>query len=136
MSAESFGKPIPLEPGLEATVEKVIPTEWTLRSFDPRLPAVLSTPAMIGMMELAAAKAVQPALPVGSISVGTRIEVDHLKAVTAGVAVRARARFAGMHGKFLAFDVEARSGDMLIGRGRVYRAIVEMSRFSTGAGAT
>jgi fluoroacetyl-CoA thioesterase len=136
LSGEISGQPIPLEPGLEATIEKVIPAEWTLTSFDPRLPAVLSTPAMIGMMEVAAAKAVQPALPAGSISVGTRIEVDHLKAAPVGVTVRARARFAGMLGKFLAFDVEAHSGDLLIGRGRVYRAIVEMSRFSTGAGAS
>jgi fluoroacetyl-CoA thioesterase len=129
------GKAIALEPGLEAIVEKEIPAEWTLTSFDPRLPGVLSTPAMIGLMEVAAAKAVQPALPAGSISVGTRIEVDHLKAVPAGVTLRARARFIGMHGKFLAFDVEAHSGEMLVGRGRVFRAIVETRRFSKGAGA-
>jgi hypothetical protein len=35
--------------GLESSVEEVIPREWTLAAFDPRLPDVLSTPAMIGM---------------------------------------------------------------------------------------
>ena len=37
-------------PGLEATVEKVVPHEWTIAHFRGILPAVLSTPAMIGMM--------------------------------------------------------------------------------------
>jgi fluoroacetyl-CoA thioesterase len=123
-----------LTPGLEAEIEREVPPEWTLTAYDVRLPAVLSTPAMIGMMEIAAAKSVQSALPAGTISVGTRIEVDHLKAVPAGTLVRARARFTGMQGKFLAFDVEARAEDLVLGRGRVFRAIVEMSRFSTGAG--
>lgn len=65
--------------GLESAIEKVIPREWTLAHFNPELPAVLSTPAMIGMMEIAAAQAVQAELPAGAITVGTRIEVDHLE---------------------------------------------------------
>lgn len=134
MSAEAPQPSPPLTPGLEAEVEQAIPPEWTIAAYDSRLPAVLSTPAMIGMMEVAAAKAVQPALPPGSITVGTRIEVDHLKAVPAGARVRAHAKFLGMQGKYLTFDVEARVGELVIGRGRVFRAIVELSRFSSGTG--
>ena len=125
-----------LTPGLEAEIEREVPPEWTLTAYDARLPAVLSTPAMIGMMEVAAAKSVQSALPTGTISVGTRIEVDHLKSVPAGTLVRARARFTGMQGKFLAFEVEARAEKLVIGRGRVFRAIVDLSRFSNRAGVT
>jgi fluoroacetyl-CoA thioesterase len=120
-------------PGLEASVEKVIPFEWTISAYDPRLPAVLSTPAMIGMMEVAAAQAVMPALREGTITVGTRIEVDHLKAVSQGAAVRATARLAKHEGRFLVFDVEARSGEHVIGRGRVFRAIVEVAGFHARA---
>ena len=119
--------------GLEASVEKVIPHEWTLAAFDPRLPAVLSTPAMIGMMEIAASHAVLPELPPGAITVGTRIEVDHLKAVPGGTTVRATARLVKHEGRFLVFDVEARSGDHVLGRGRVFRAIVEPKKFTTQA---
>lgn len=121
--------------GAEATVEKVIPPEWTLAAFDPHLPPVLSTPAMIGMMEVAAAKAVQPFLPAGSITVGTRIEVDHLKAVSAGTLVYATARLARYEGRFLIFDVEARTETVTLGRGRVFRAIVEPKSFSARADA-
>ncbi len=111
--------------GLEAAVQRVVPREWTIASIDWRLPPVLSTPAMIGMMEIAAAKAVQSELPAGAITVGTRIEVDHLKAVTEGATVRAAARLVGYRGRFLVFKVEARSGKLLLGNGKVFRAIVD-----------
>jgi len=121
--------------GLEASVEKIVPPEWTLAAFDPRLPAVFSTPAMIGMMEIAASKAVMPDLPPGTITVGTRIEVDHLKAVPAGTEVRTTARLAEYRGRFLVFDVETRAGDIVLGRGRVFRALVEHRKFDAQAKA-
>ncbi|MGD0955390.1 MAG: hotdog domain-containing protein [Candidatus Acidiferrales bacterium] len=111
--------------GLEATVERVVLPEHTIRHINPNLPAVLSTPSMIGLMEYASVLAVLPELPPGAITVGTRIEVDHLKAVPPGAAVRAWAKLVEYRGRFLVFDVEARSGEHVIGRGRVFRAIVE-----------
>jgi fluoroacetyl-CoA thioesterase len=119
--------------GLEAAIEKIVPREWTLAHFNQELPAVLSTPAMIGMMEIAAAQAVQAELPAGAITVGTRIEVDHLKAVPEGTSVRATARLVEHKGRFMIFEVEASAGEHVIGRGRVYRAIVEPSRFHAKA---
>jgi fluoroacetyl-CoA thioesterase len=118
-----------LAPGLEAQYERVVPLEWTIAHYDLALPAVFSTPAMIGMMEMAAAQAVLPALPPGTLTVGTRIEVDHLKAALSGATVVAKARLVEVNGRFLTFEVEARRGDDLIGRGRVFRAIVEHARF-------
>jgi len=110
--------------GLEGTVERVVQHEHTIQALSPQLPAVLSTPTMIGLMEHATVMAITPELPPGSISVGTRIEVDHLKAVGPGAAVVAWAKFVEYRGRFLVFEVEARSGEHLIGRGRVFRAIV------------
>lgn len=121
--------------GLESAIEKVIPREWTLAHFNPELPAVLSTPAMIGMMEIAAAQAVQAELPAGAITVGTRIEVDHLEAVPEGTSVRATARLVEYRGRFMIFEVEASVGEHVIGRGRVYREIVEPSKFHAKAHA-
>ena len=90
---ETSERRIPL--GLEASIERVVPHEWTIAVYDPRLPAVFSTPAMIGMMEVAAANSLLSELPPGTISLGTRIEVDHLKAVHEGATVRATARLVG-----------------------------------------
>ncbi|MFZ0640805.1 MAG: hotdog domain-containing protein [Candidatus Acidiferrales bacterium] len=111
---------------LQASVEKVVEFQWTIAAYNPDLPAIFSTPAMIGLMEVAAAKAITPHLPAGTISVGTRIEVDHLKAVPQGTVVQAHARLIGYEGRFLAFEVEARAKDLVVGRGKVYRAIVTL----------
>jgi fluoroacetyl-CoA thioesterase len=111
--------------GLEARVERVVPYEWTIQAIDSRLPAVLSTPAMIGVMEHATSNAVREHLPPGAITVGTRIEVDHLKAVADGATIQVQAKLVAYQGRFLVFEVEARAGEHVIGRGRVFRAIVK-----------
>jgi len=124
--------PSSLSPGLEHTLEREVPLEFTLAHFDALLPPVFSTPAMIGLMEMAAARAVAPALGPGEITVGTRIEVDHLKACTVGERVRVWARYEGASGRFLSFEVTAHCGEKLIGRGRVFRAIVDPARLKAG----
>ena len=121
--------------GLSATVEREVAPEWTLAAYDPRWPDVLSTPAMIGLMEIAASLALEPELPPGSITVGTRIEVDHLKAVPRGAKIQASARLTGYQGRFMVFEAEARSGEHVIGRGRVFRALVEPKSFHAKASA-
>lgn len=132
VATKSSGSALP-RTGLEGTFEKIVPHEWTIRAYDPRLPDVLSTPAMIGMMEIAAGLAIQSDLPAGAITVGTRIEVDHLKAVPLGTLVKAAARLVKHKGRFMVFDVEARAGDHIIGRGRVFRAMVEPTKFHAKA---
>jgi predicted thioesterase len=124
------GNPLKIEPGLEGFCERVVSQELTLASVDPSWPAVFSTPAMIGMMELASSRAVRLSLPPGSITVGVRIEVDHVKAVPAGVTVTAISRLVEINGRRLTFEVEARSGADVIGRGRVFQSIVDHSRFN------
>jgi fluoroacetyl-CoA thioesterase len=120
--------PASLRPGLEHSVEHEVRLENTIAHYDSRLPAVLSTPDMIGIMEMAAGCAVESALAPGEITVGTRIEVDHLKACGVGDRVRVWARYEGAQGRFLSFEVTAHCGEKLIGRGRVFRAIVNPSR--------
>jgi len=121
--------PLKIELGLEGSCERVVVQEWTLANFNPEWPAIFSTPAMIGMMEMASSRAVSDALPPGSITVGVRIEVDHLKAVPVGSTVVAVSRLAEINGRRLIFEAEARSGADVIGRGRIFHAIVEYSRF-------
>jgi fluoroacetyl-CoA thioesterase len=111
--------------GLEGTAERVVELAHTIQAVNPALPPVFSTPMMVGLMEHATVKAISPELPPGAISVGTRIEVDHLKAVGPGATVVAWAKFIEYRGRFLVFEVEARSGEHLIGRGKVFRAIVQ-----------
>jgi len=127
------GIPEKIKPGLEGSCERVVTPEMTLAHVDPDWPAIFSTPAMIGLMELASSRAIQPALPAGSIQVGVRVEVDHLKAVPAGATVIADSKLVEIDGRRLIFEVEARSGAEVIGRGRIFHTIVEHSRFVANA---
>jgi predicted thioesterase len=126
-------RPKKIKPGLEGFCERVVSQEWTLAHFNPEWPAVFSTPAMIGMMEMASSLAIRPVLPPGSITVGVRIEVDHLKAVPVGATVNAISRLVEIDGRRLVFEVEARSGPDVIGRGRIFHTIVEHARFAAKA---
>lgn len=120
---------VALEPGLEGFCERVVSHDLTLANFNKDWPAVFSTPAMIGMMEMACSLAVRRALPPGSVTVGVRVEVDHLKAAPVGATVIAFSKLIEVHGRRLIFESEARSGEELIGRGRIFHAIVEHARF-------
>jgi fluoroacetyl-CoA thioesterase len=128
--SQRFAHESTLKPGLQGQFEADVPLEWTRAYFDKHLPAVFSTPAMIGMMEAASARAIAPMLPAGTLTVGTRIEVDHLKAVGIGSHVITTARLAEINGRFLTFEVEAHSNGVLIGRGRIFHAIVDHERFA------
>ena len=125
-----------IEPGIEGSIERTVPVEWTLVHYDPKLPAVFSTPAMIALMEIATSHTIQAFLPPGALTVGTRIEMDHLKAVPAGVTVIAKAKLVEVNGRRLIFEVEVSRGADVIGRGRIHRAIVDHARFHAIASET
>lgn len=96
-------------------------------------PPVYATSRMIGLMELAAARAMRAALRSGELSVGIRIDVQHTAATPIGLRVDAEAKFAGMEGKLFVFEVAARDVGGEIGRGIHRRAIVEEVRLVQGA---
>jgi predicted thioesterase len=96
-------------------------------------PAVLATTRMIGLMELAAARAMRPVLEPGELSVGVVVEVRHTAPTPRGAVVTARARFVGLEGKLYVFDVSAEDEAGEIGRGVHRRAVVDVQRLLAGA---
>lgn len=90
---------------------------------------VFATPAMIGLMEKAALSSVDPLLEPGQITVGIRVDVEHLAATPIGMEVVARSELMEIDGKRLVFRVEARDEQELIGRGTHERFIVNQERF-------
>ncbi|MFQ5926910.1 MAG: thioesterase family protein, partial [Terriglobia bacterium] len=119
-----------LRSGLKATLERKVEFRWTIAAYDRRLPPVLSTPAMIGWMEGAAAEILKPYLPKGSISVGTHINVSHCAPVGVGARVNFTAELTGMEGGRYRFRVAAHAGNTVLGEGSVERALVNLASFS------
>jgi predicted thioesterase len=120
-----------LRMGLTKTFTRPVEFRRTIAYYDKRLPPVLSTPSMIGQMEVAAALLLQPFLPRGAISVGTHINVSHRAPALLGERVVATARFQRAYQpknsrslRYL-FETEARVGKRLLGAGTVERAVVE-----------
>jgi predicted thioesterase len=89
---------------------------------------VVSTPSLIGFLEQTSHRAILPFVEPGEVSVGTRVEVDHLAAAFLGRAVVASTRVAAVEGRRITFEVEARQGEKLVMKGRHVRAIVSRDR--------
>jgi predicted thioesterase len=84
---------------------------------------------MVALMEMAAAAAVEAALPPGFSTVGTELQVRHLSATPPGMTVRAAARLIEVDGRRLGFRVEAWDEAGKIGEGSHGRFIVEDEKF-------
>jgi predicted thioesterase len=85
---------------------------------------VLSTPAMIMLMEMAAIEAVDPGLPAGFATVGFHVDVKHFAPAPLGSPVTARAKVTGVEGSKISFEVVAFCGDRKIGEGTHRRAVI------------
>lgn len=96
-------------------------------------PSVYATSKMIGLMELAAARAMRPALQEGELSVGVSLDIQHTAATPVGVEVVAEARYLGPEGKLHVFELIARDCGGEIGRGLHRRAVVAAQRLIQGA---
>jgi fluoroacetyl-CoA thioesterase len=87
---------------------------------------VLSTPAMIGMMERTAAMLVHPHLPEGQATVGFEVCVKHVRGASRGARCTARATLRKVvDGRKLFFDVEVVEGDEMIGVGSPQRRVID-----------
>ena len=91
---------------------------------------VFSTPSMIALMEKAAYTLVQESLAEGESTVGTQMNVDHVKASKIGETITAKAILTEIDGRKLTFDVSATdSAGNTIGRGVHTRFIIQVEKF-------
>jgi fluoroacetyl-CoA thioesterase len=114
-------KDIPL--GGENRIE-IMPEERHLASMAGNAGVdVVSTPSLIGFLEMASHGLVLPYCDADEISVGTRVEVDHLAAAHLGRPIIAQSRIVAVEKRRITFEVEARQDDRIIMKGRHGRAI-------------
>lgn len=91
---------------------------------------VFGTPFMIALMERATCRAVFPLLEENETTVGTNINVSHIKASASGTVIKASAVLAERDGKRLVFDVIAKEKNgTVIGKGKIERFVVYSDKF-------
>lgn len=91
--------------------------------------AVLSTPAMIGLIETTCLESVQPALEGTQTTVGTHVNVSHTGPANEGEEIRIKVRLEEIDRRRLNFKVEVFSPRGSISTGTHQRAVVDLSRF-------
>lgn len=91
---------------------------------------VLSTPQMIGHMEITCRNLVLPMLDPGHDTVGTHVDVYHLAAAPLGMEVTFRAEIASVDGRKVHFKVEAFDTKEKIGEGTHERMVINVHRFT------
>ena len=118
-----------LEVGMRGDASLVVGEEQTAAAFGAGGVHVFGTPMMIGLMENASWRLVQPELAEGETTVGTLVNVRHLAATPVGGHVTATAELIEIDGRRLVFHVSARDDNQLIGEGTHVRARVLLDRF-------
>ena len=118
---------MPLEPGLEDTYEFEVDDRLLTDVGGTLGFEVLSTPAMVAMMERTASMMVYPHLPEGKATVGFEVCVRHVAAAPKGSKCTARARLDEINdGRKLRFSVEVTSDDgRTIGVGTHERRMID-----------
>lgn len=122
-----------IEPGISAELQIEVSKETLASQWGSGIVEVFSTPAMIGLMEGAAEKAVRPYLDEGETTVGTWVSVKHLAPTPLGMKVRAVAVLQAVEGRRLSFKVEAWDEVERIGEGEHERFVVDRERFTQKA---
>ncbi len=91
--------------------------------------SVLSTPAMIGLMEHTALDSCVAHLDANEQTVGTMVHIWHRAAIPTGQPVIIRSKLIEQDRRKLLFEVTCVSGDKTIGDGTHERFVVDMSKF-------
>jgi len=94
------------------------------------MPAVLSTPNLIGWLERTAREGLAPLLEPDERSVGAEIELRHLAPTALGQRVTCTARVIGVDGKGVTFQIEARDSHELVARGLHKRMVIRVESFA------
>lgn len=94
------------------------------------MPAVLSTPNLVGFIERTARETMAGFLDADERSVGIELEIRHLAPTLVGETVHCTARIISVDDRKVDFQVEARDRHELIARGLHKRAVIRTESFT------
>ena len=113
------------EPGQSAELDVEVTADLTVNRTGQEGANVLSTPALLGLMEDASIKASEPYLPPGSTTVGFAVDgLRHFAPTAIGQRVRVRSELTEVDRNRLTYSIEAHEGDKKIGVATHRRAVI------------
>jgi predicted thioesterase len=125
---------VDLQPGLAATIERVVGESDTSAAAGTSDVAMLATPSIILFAEQATWAALEGRLPEGTTAVEHRVEISHLAPTPVGARVRAEAVLEAVEGRRLVFRISVSDDRGLVAAGRFTRVVVSKEKFIERAG--
>jgi fluoroacetyl-CoA thioesterase len=130
-----------LKPGIKYEHKFLVPSSKTVPALYPEaeeflaMPEVFATGFMVGFLEWACIKCVNPHLDwPKEQTVGTYINVTHQAATPPGLEVTASVELIEVDGRRLVFQVEAHDGVDVISKGRHERFVINKEKFDAKVG--
>ena len=118
-----------LEVGMKLEVEKLVTENDTAAKAASGAVEVLATPFMIAWMEEASLRLAQQELEEGLTTVGTEVNIKHLKGTLVGKTVKVLSVLKEIDRKRLVFDVEVVEDGVVVGSGSHTRFIIDTAKF-------
>ena len=118
-----------LEVGMRLEVERVVTENDTAAKAASGAVEVLATPIMIAWMEEVSLHLAQKELEEGFTTVGTEVNIKHLKGTLVGKTVKIISVLKEIDRKRLVFDVEVLEDGIVVGTGSHTRFIIDTAKF-------
>jgi predicted thioesterase len=115
--------------GVKHSLEMVVGTGESARHFGSGLVDVYATPALVAFLEKTSLESILSYLPEGYTSVGSEIQLKHLKASSLGSNIRSDSYLKKIEGKKVFFEWHAWDEKGLIGIGTHTRVIIREREF-------
>ena len=118
-----------LEIGMKYEIDRVVTENDTAAKAASGSVEVLATPVMIAWMEEASLRLAQKELEEGLTTVGTEVNIKHLKGTLVGKIVKVLSTLKEIDRKRLVFDVEVIQDGVAVGTGSHTRFIIDTAKF-------
>jgi fluoroacetyl-CoA thioesterase len=116
--------------GATGTLEFIVEQKHVIDFATGGMPAVLSTPILIGKLERTARELLASFLESDERTVGAEIELRHFAPTPLGQWVTCKARVISAERREVTFQIEARDQVEIIARGLHKRAVIRVESFA------
>ena len=118
-----------VEVGMRTSWQKQVDAEMTADRWGNKGVMVLATPTLVGLLEGTAVRAIADHLEPGWATVGTHIDLRHLKATPVGDTLTLTAEVTAVDGRRVTFHVRADDSTGVAGEGTHERVVIDLARF-------
>ena len=114
---------------MRTTWQRIVDDEMTAEKWGNAGVRVLATPTLVGLLEMTCVRAIQDQLDPGWSTVGTHIDLRHLKATPVGDTITLEAEVTSVEGRRVTFNVRAEDSGGTAGEGIHERVLIDLERF-------